>query len=487
MNGQHDLFVEAELAAQTPDGAFAPKEIGEDVVAAMEPDEPPLTPKAAARIASPGGNAMPACDYRSRLLGAGNGNPIAGTAPDEWVPMVPIPPEPKAKPGPALFGTDLFGEPLGQRDHSTLGKAFLLPPFSVLNAREGWWQERKKAWIALGIKSEVGRGANTLGLSAECEEYRKSNGNYDKCGAVQPTGAGLTAGQEARRQAEKTARTEGSGGPGTLQAGYKNGKAIAGGGTGKNSAFMFRTEAGYRPLQEISETGEPPEGASGTSIFDPVICELAYRWFCPAGGTILDPFAGGSVRGIVAAQLGYRYYGIELRPEQVAANRQQVDAICPESPPVYAVGDSRVELANTPQADFLFSCPPYGDLEVYSDIPADLSAMPWNAFVDAYRAIIAKACERLKLNRFAAWCIGDFRGPDGCYRNFVGLTVEAFGAAGLRLYNEAILITAVGSLPIRVGKQFAGGRKLGKTHQNVLVFVKGDWKKAATACNAPVS
>jgi hypothetical protein len=39
-----------------------------------------------------------------------------------------------------------------------------------------------------------------------------------------------------------------------------------------------------------------------TSIFDPVLCEIAYRWFCPSGGTVLDPFAGGSVRGIVASK-----------------------------------------------------------------------------------------------------------------------------------------------------------------------------------------
>jgi hypothetical protein len=31
-----------------------------------------------------------------------------------------------------------------------------------------------------------------------------------------------------------------------------------------------------------------------------VLCEIAYRWFSPPGGLILDPFAGGSVRGIVA-------------------------------------------------------------------------------------------------------------------------------------------------------------------------------------------
>ena len=59
---------------------------------------------------------------------------------------------------------------------------------------------------------------------------------------------------------------------------------------------------------------------------------------------------------------------------------------------------------------------------------------------------------------------------------------QAFRDAGLAYYNEAILITCVGSLPIRAGKQFSSGRKLGKTHQNILVFVKGDGKRAATRC-----
>ena len=40
----------------------------------------------------------------------------------------------------------------------SLSERFMLPPFTVLNAREGWWQERKKAWLSLGIESELGRG-----------------------------------------------------------------------------------------------------------------------------------------------------------------------------------------------------------------------------------------------------------------------------------------------------------------------------------------
>ena len=225
------------------------------------------------------------------------------------------------------------------------------------------------------------------------------------------------------------------------------------------------------------------EGSSGTSIFDPVLCELAYSWFSPQGGIVLDPFAGGSVRGIVASHLGRQYIGVELRDEQVAANRAQ-EEIAREPFPVWHKGDSRNidRICADVQADMEFSCPPYADLEVYSDNPEDLSTLDYAEFRAAYFDIIAKTCSLLKEDRFACFVVGDVRDKRGNYYNFVGDTVEAFRAAGLHYYNEAILVTAVGSLPIRAGRQFEAGRKLGKTHQNVLVFVKGDGKKATQAC-----
>jgi 1-aminocyclopropane-1-carboxylate deaminase/D-cysteine desulfhydrase-like pyridoxal-dependent ACC family enzyme/DNA modification methylase len=499
--------------------------------------------------------------------------------------------------------------------------------------------------------------------------------------------------------------------------------------------------------------------SSGTSIFDPVLCELAYRWFCPPDGTILDPFAGGSVRGIVASKLGRRYIGVELRDVQVAANREQARTICtssrsetsagaeakggdftPEYTPVeelpggffakredkwsrsgasgaksrtmfrlaesrgskgivsagaryspqieraalvakalgiparvhtsegsetpemqtcrmagaevvqhtfgrlsviksrfkkdaeahpnwlaipFGVGieeyadDVAAQVASIPdavqrivvpcgsgmtlagilrgveksgrrlpvlgvslghdpaeylerfaprahsgmfelvksemefeahaavtnwlgieldpmyeakcipflqagdclwvvgirentgkatgslpamqgplpvwinadsrdipeickdiEADFVFTCPPYADLEVYSDDPKDLSTLDYAEFLTAYREIVAAAVGRLKNDRFAGVVVGDVRDKNGIYRNFVSDTISAFQDAGAMLYNEAILVTAVGSLPIRVGKQFESGRKLGKTHQNFLVFIKGNPQEA---------
>ena len=297
-----------------------------------------------------------------------------------------------------LYAVDMFGQSTAPKASGVVAQRFGFPPFTVLDAKQGDWQERKRAWLACGIASEVGRD-------------------------IEPT----------------SCATE------WMQRG--------------------RTE-------------------SGGSIFDPVLCEMAYRWFCPEGGQIVDPFAGGSVRGIVAGAMGFDYWGCDLRAEQIAANNAQADAIETERRPVWVCGDSMDTMANAPAADFVFSCPPYGDLEVYSDDPNDLSTMEWHTFVAAYKRIILRSVQRLKNDRFACFVVGDFRDPKGFYRDFVSTTIRAFEECGARLYNEAILATSVGSACLRVTKQFDASRKMAKTHQNVLVFCKGDPRKAAAACKA---
>ncbi len=309
-----------------------------------------------------------------------------------------------------LLGTDLFGETITGPKRGPLAERFLMPPFSVLSARDGAWQDRKRAWVSIGIEGEVSR-EDVWGKSDDPEK-RAIDGNY----------------------------------------------------TGGKDAWS----------------------AEGVSVFDPVICELMYRWFCPAGGMILDPFAGGSVRGIVAAYMGRQYWGCDLRPEQIAANEKQADSLCNGTRPTWVCGDSRTQLDNAPEeVDFVFSCPPYGDLEVYRDLPDDISNMQWPQFCEALSDIIQKSVARLKNNRFACFVVGDLRDPKThSYRGFPWVTTVFFLKAGLKLHNEAILVTSVGSLPVRVAKGFEVNRKMGKTHQNILIFVKGDPRKASAACEA---
>ena len=212
----------------------------------------------------------------------------------------------------------------------------------------------------------------------------------------------------------------------------------------------------------------------GVSIFDPALCELIYNWYCPENGTILDPFSGGSVRGIVANYLGYKYTGIDIRQEQIDSNREQSLKLLPvNNQPQYYVGDSNVVLPELiPMYDLVFSCPPYADLEVYSEIKEDLSTMEYNEFIKVYAEIIKKAVAKLKSGGYACFVVGDIRDKKGFYRDFISHTKQAFINAGAGLYNEAILLQLLGTAMLRAGKIFEAGSKLTKVHENVLIFKK---------------
>lgn len=557
---------------------------------------------------------------------------------------------------------ELLGDTSGDGDDADSGDPvprpslvdrFGLPPFDVFDARQGYWQDRKRAWLMTGIRSEIGRGTN---------------------------------------------------------------------------------------------------------LADPVLCELAYRWFCPLGGLVLDPFAGGSVRGVIAAAIGRRYHGIDLRPDQVDANRDQaedilmwsgnrgdadatvddptiitpieyhggyavkrddlfslggsrggkvrsclalihragatgvttagsrhspqvnivatiaqhlglpcrvhvpagdmtpelvaaqesgaevvqhtpghntviikraaddaaergwlnvpfgmecqdavdqtatqvanlVDLPCerlivpvgsgmtlagiltgltthgidlpvtgivvgadPEdrldryAPPnwrtmvtlvrtpmaygesypepvldglpldpiyeakclpylrpgdiLWVVGrrqtatDSGVAMVESPpmpewtcgdslsvlpqmesgSADMVFTCPPYYNLEAYSDDPADLSTMTYERFDAAYGKIIAECARILRPDRFMMIVTGDARDTRGTMHDLRGETIRAATRAGLHYVTGAVLLTQVGSTAIMAGRAFVATRTLGRVHQDVTIFVRGDRSSAARAC-----
>lgn len=282
---------------------------------------------------------------------------------------------------------------IGNTSNPSLMERFIAPPLSVLDTRQGYWQERKRAWKDLGIKSEVGRGSTLLGagLKGLADKYYNRN-----------------------------------------------------------------------------------ESLQGTSIFDPVLAEVMYYWFCIENGKIFDPFAGGSVRGIVAEKCGYEYHGIDLRQEQIDANNENAQLIgC--SPHWYCDDSQNADkYIEDNSVDMIFSCPPYGDLEKYSDDPRDISNMNYDDFCVAYRNIIRIACNKLKKDRFAVFVVGDIRDKNGYYRSFTDYTKACFKEQGLLLYNDMILLEVVATAALRAARQFNGGRKVVKTHQNVLVFYKGD-------------
>ena len=234
----------------------------------------------------------------------------------------------------------------------------------------------------------------------------------------------------------------------------------------------MKSEVG-RDAKAFNMQGNIGKGLSDVSIFDPALCEVLYHWFCPDGGRILDPFAGGSVRGIVANYLDYKYTGIDIRQEQVDSNREQAADILPvNNQPQWYVGDSNEVLDGmNGDFDFVFSCPPYADLEVYSDLDGDISNMKYSDFMAAYAEIIAKSCALLKKGAYACFVVGEVRDKKGNYIGFVPDTIKAFTDCGMSFYNEAILLNAIGTASMRSNGNMKS-QKLVKVHQNVLVFCK---------------
>lgn len=230
-------------------------------------------------------------------------------------------------------------------------------------------------------------------------------------------------------------------------------------------------------LKELAE--KAGMSLTGTSIFDPVLCEVIYNWFGLKNGIVFDPFAGGAVRGVVAELLGQHYIGIDLSQNQIDANQMNADKlnVCP----AWYCDDSRNSDKYIPDdsADLIFTCPPYFDLEKYSDNPLDLSNMNYSDFLAAYQDIISLSCRKLKDNRFAVFVVSDVRDKKGAYRDFVGETKRIFKGAGLCLYNEFILLEQYGTAPMRAGGMFSAKRKVCKVHQYVLVFYKGDINEIA--------
>jgi len=269
--------------------------------------------------------------------------------------------------------------------HNKLSDKFIIPPFSVLDTRQGHWQDRKRYW-----KELIGdNGESREGTLSEAE----------------------------------------------LMTGINN----------------------------------------GVSLLDPVMAEISNLWFGIENGKTFDCFAGDSVFGYVSDSLGSTFTGIELRPEQTELNNKRL--IGSKSKYICDDGQNVLKHIKPNSQDLLFSCPPYYDLEVYSDMETDASNQEtYEDFIKIIKKAFNDSIKCLKDNRFAVVVVGDIRDKNGFYYGFPDDIKRIFNEAGVKLYNEMIIVETLGTLPQRVGR-YMNNRKIGKCHQNMLVFYKGDTKE----------
>lgn len=303
---------------------------------------------------------------------------------------------------------------------------FIVPPFSILDTRKGYWQKRKKVWREL------------IGDAGETRE--------DTCMTC------ITM---------KYPRI------------YYNSREKR-----KELGITFR-EYLDKYVSEEEKREDSKILTSGVSLFDPVLAEVLCKWFTPSEGSkIFDPFAGDTQKGLVFASCGHTFRGVELRQEQVDVNERVIAGRGLDIAYICDDGRNVAKHIEAESQDLLFSCPPYYDVEVYSDLPNDASNQgTYEDFLQILRDAFNSAIGCLKNDRFAVVVVGDVRDKrTGCYYDFVGDVKRLFKDAGMPLYNEVILIESGASTALRVTNCMKT-RKMVKCHQNVLVFYKGDPRK----------
>lgn len=308
---------------------------------------------------------------------------------------------------------------------ASLNEIFIIPPFSVLDTRTGYWQQRKKLW-----REHIGaiNGETREGITFSPEMCYPQL--YTHFGQIRDT---------------------------------------------LPVKMNFTQYLDTLPEEQLEQERQK-NLAAGVSLFDPVLSEILCQWFTPhAHSSICDPFAGDTQKGMVFAMLGHRFTGIELRAEQVEANRRNLEGRNLDCTYICDDGRNIRKHIEADTQDLLFSCPPYFDLEQYSDLPEDASNQrTYNAFMQILAEGFRGGWECLHNNRFAILVVGDVRNhlTQGYY-DFAGDLIRIFKSFGATLINRFVLVEQIGSSCLRARNNFQR-RKATKTHQDVLVFFKGN-------------
>ena len=230
----------------------------------------------------------------------------------------------------------------------------------------------------------------------------------------------------------------------------------------KNSK-IFRQGGRYGSKKESDVVNQ-------SSIFNPHLAQMILSAYCPLNAKIYDAFGGGGTRGFIASAMGHDYTGIEIRENEVERIlgqqnelNQQFNIIC---------ADSRTYEIDESVYDFSYSCPPYYDLEVYSDLAGDMSnATTYDDFLNMLRESLRVTYKGLKVGSLCIWVVGNFRDKEKNLTHFSGDVIRLGKEVGFDLHDELIFWGASGSAVLRSGN-FVANRRSVRVHEQIIIFKK---------------
>lgn len=212
------------------------------------------------------------------------------------------------------------------------------------------------------------------------------------------------------------------------------------------------------------------------SVFNPIVAIWILNLFAPKQGIVYDPFAGGGTRAICACKAGLDYVGIEIRQEEIEQLKIRFDNNNVTPRVIHCNSQNVPELKNS-IADFLLTCPPYWNLEIYGGGCDDLSmAKTYKDFLSMLDNVIKESYRILKHGALSCWVVGLHREKNK------GLLALNHDVAKLHcengfIFKEEIILNQVNTGAIRrIGNFSKGNKLLIRTHEYCLIFQKGRGK-----------
>ena len=205
------------------------------------------------------------------------------------------------------------------------------------------------------------------------------------------------------------------------------------------------------------------------SVFNPQLAQMILAAYAPMNGKIYDPFGGGGTRGYIATKMGYDYTGVEIREEEynrVLAQMKEWNLNFK-----FILADS-VKYRPNESFDFIYTCPPYYDLEVYSDMEEDLSNAPsYMEYLNMLQKVLKNCYDVLKKDSFAVFVVGNFRNKKGELEHLNGDLITKAKEVGFKLWDELIWMGASNVALTRCGK-FEKNRKSVRMHEYIIILKK---------------
>lgn len=209
------------------------------------------------------------------------------------------------------------------------------------------------------------------------------------------------------------------------------------------------------------------------SEFNPTVAENIINFWSRENDIILDPFAGRT-RCLISTFKNRNYIGFEISKDVYNKTTESIyENLSGELiPKLYNEDAFNIDEKNLPLVDFIFTCPPYHDIEKYESCEGQLSDIKdYNEFLGRYKEIMGKATNLLKKNKYCALVIGDFR-KKGKYYTFHLDTIKMMEELGLKLHDLIIIQSVTFDI---ANKRFGGIKKYdmtSKVHEYLLIFKK---------------